>query len=56
MKLALVCGAATTLKGIVRGNIEILKSFRMNDMRLSASFFFLKPVLKLKQLIYRKVP
>lgn len=48
-------GAATTLKGIVRGNIEILKSFRMNDMRLPASFFLLKPVLKLKQLIYRKV-
>lgn len=48
-------GAATTFKGRVQGNIEILKSFRMNDMRLSASFFFLKPILKLKQLICRRI-
>ncbi len=48
-------GAATTIKGIARGNLEIMKSLRMNGMRLSASFFFLKPALKLKQLICRKV-
>ena len=48
-------GASTNLRGIVRGNVEILKSFRINNMYCSPWFFLYKPLLKLRQLIFRKV-
>ncbi len=51
-----VGGESTNLKGIMRGNIEIMKSFRMNNMYYSPMFFLRKPILKLRQLIFRKVP
>ena len=49
-----VGGASTNFKGIVQGNIEILKSFRMNNMYCSPLFFLHKPILKLRQLVFRK--
>jgi glycosyltransferase involved in cell wall biosynthesis len=47
-------GKATRLRGILRGNWEIIRSFRMNGFRLSLWFFAYKPILKLKQLIWRQ--
>jgi len=48
-------GKAGCLKGRIRGNWEIIQSFRMNGFRLSPWFFVYKPILKLKQLICRQV-
>ena len=46
-------GKANILRGIISGNREIIKSFRLNDLRLSPLFFVIKPVTKISQL-FRK--
>ena len=44
-------GKANVLRGIVRGNCEIVRSFRLNNLRLSPWFFIAKPITKISQLI-----
>jgi len=46
-------GKANVLRGIIRGNWEIIKSFRLNNLRLSPSFFILKPIMKISH-FFRK--
>jgi len=46
-------GKANVLRGIVRGNWEIIKSFRLNGLRLSPWFFIRKPMAKISQLFIR---
>ena len=46
-------GRANVLRGIIRGNKEILKSFRMNGIHLSPWFFVCKPITKISQLFAR---
>jgi len=47
-------GKANVLRGIIRSNWEIMKSFRLNDLRLSPWFFILKPATKISQLFTRQ--
>lgn len=44
-------GKANNLCGILKGNMEIIKAFHLNQIRLSPLFFLVKPVTKLKQLL-----
>jgi glycosyltransferase involved in cell wall biosynthesis len=46
-------GKANILQGIIRGNREIIRSFRLNNLRLSPWFFVLKPIKKISQLFTR---
>jgi len=46
-------GKANLLRGIIRGNRDIIRSFRLNNLRLSPWFFVLKPVMKISQLFAR---
>ncbi|NIP53056.1 MAG: glycosyltransferase [Phycisphaerae bacterium] len=46
-------GKANVLRGIIRGNLEIMRSFRLNDVRLSPWFFFYRPITKILQLFAR---
>ena len=46
-------GKANVLRGIIRGNWEIIRSFRLNNLRLSPWFFILKPIRKIFQLFTR---
>jgi thiamine transporter ThiT len=46
-------GKANVLRGMIRGNLEIIKSFRLNDLRLSPWFFVCKPIIKMSQLSQR---
>ena len=46
-------GKANILQGIIRGNWEIMKSFRLNGLPLSPWFFILKPITKITQLFTR---
>ena len=46
-------GRANVLRGIIRGNWEIMKSFRLNNLRLSPWFFIVKPITKISQLFTR---
>lgn len=46
-------GKANILRGIIRGNWEIIRSFRLNNLRLSPWFFVLKLVTKISQLFAR---
>jgi glycosyltransferase involved in cell wall biosynthesis len=46
-------GRANILQGIIRGNWEIIKSFRLNGLRLSPWLFILKPITKISQLFTR---
>jgi len=43
-------GKANVLRGMIRGNREIMRSFRLNNLRLSPWFFVLKPATKISQL------
>ena len=43
-------GKANVLRGMIQGNKEIIKSFRLNDLRLSPWFFIRKPITKISQL------
>jgi glycosyltransferase involved in cell wall biosynthesis len=46
-------GKANVLRGIIRGNLEIIRSFRLNGLCLSPWFFVLKPIMKISQLLRR---
>lgn len=46
-------GKANVLRGMIRGNWEILKSFRLNGLHLSPCYFVLKPIIKLSQILKR---
>jgi len=46
-------GKANVLRGIIRGNLEIIRSFRLNGLRLSPRFFIVKPIIKISQLFTR---
>jgi len=46
-------GKANVLSGIIRGNWEIIQSFRLNGFRLSPSFFVRKPIAKISQIFKR---
>jgi glycosyltransferase involved in cell wall biosynthesis len=46
-------GKANVLVGMVRGNREIIESFRLNGIRLSPWFFVCKPIIKISQLFVR---
>lgn len=46
-------GKANVLRGIIRGNCEIIRSFRLNSLRLSPWFFIVKPATKISQLFTR---
>ena len=46
-------GKANSLKGIMRGNLEIIRSFKLNGLKLSPLFFLTKPVNKAFQLFCR---
>ena len=43
-------GKANVLRGMIQGNKEIMKSFHLNDLRLSPWFFVCKPITKISQL------
>lgn len=46
-------GKANVLRGMIQGNKEIIKSFRLNGLRLSPLFFICKPITKISQLFAR---
>ena len=46
-------GKANVLRGIIQGNREIIRSFRLNNLRLSPWFFVRKPITKISQLFRR---
>jgi glycosyltransferase involved in cell wall biosynthesis len=46
-------GKANVLRGMIRGNWEIIKSFRLNGLRLSPWFFVRKPIAKISQLFIK---
>jgi len=43
-------GKAYDIRGRIQGNKEIIKSFHLNDFRLSPWFFVCKPITKISQL------
>ena len=46
-------GKANVLRGIIRGNLEIIRSFRRNSVHLSPLFFLYRPITKILQLFAR---
>lgn len=46
-------GKAYDFKGRIRGNIEIFKSFKVNDLKPSPFYFISKPVIKFSQILKR---
>jgi len=46
-------GKANVLRGIMRGNREIIRSFGINGLHLSPLFFINKPLTKISQLLKR---
>jgi len=46
-------GKANVLNGIIRGNMEIIRAFRINGVHLSPLFFILKPIEKISQVFVR---
>ena len=46
-------GKAYILRGIIRGNMEIIRSFRLNNLNISPFFFIHKPIIKICQLFNR---
>jgi glycosyltransferase involved in cell wall biosynthesis len=46
-------GKANVLRGIIRGNLEIIRSFRRNSVHLSPWFFLYRPITKILQLFAR---
>lgn len=47
-------GKANVIRGIMKGNAEIIKSFRLNGLHISPKFFVQKPITKISQL-FKKV-
>lgn len=48
-------GKANVLSGIIRGNMEIIKSFKLNGLQFSPLFFIKKPITKISQLLKKSV-
>jgi glycosyltransferase involved in cell wall biosynthesis len=48
-----VGGRANTVRGVLRGNREILRAFAANGMKPAAGFFWRKPLVKVGQLFRR---
>ena len=46
-------GKANVLRGMIRGNREIMKSFRLNNLRRSPWLFIYKPMIKISQFLQR---
>jgi glycosyltransferase involved in cell wall biosynthesis len=46
-------GKANVLRGMIQGNREIIRSFRLNGLRLSPWFFIRKPITKVSQIVRR---
>ena len=46
-------GKANVLRGIIRGNKEIIRSFRLNNLTISPLFFIHKPIIKIRQFFIR---
>lgn len=46
-------GKANVLSGIIRGNWEIVQSFRLNGLHLSPWFFVYRPIAKVSQIFKR---
>ena len=46
-------GKANVFGGIIRGNLEIIRSFRRNSVHLSPWFFLYRPIMKILQLFAR---
>lgn len=46
-------GKANVLNGVIRGNMEIIRAFRINGLHLSPLFFISKPITKISQLFMR---
>lgn len=46
-------GKANVLNGVIRGNMEIIRAFRINGLHLSPLFFTSKPIRKISQLFMR---
>lgn len=46
-------GKANILRGMICGNREIIKSFRLNNLCISPLFFIHKPITKISQLLTR---
>jgi len=46
-------GKANVLRGMIQGNREIVRSFRLNGLHLSPWFFVRKPITKISQLFRR---
>jgi glycosyltransferase len=44
-------GKANIIRGIIRGNSEIIRSFKMNNLSISPNFFICKPITKVMQLV-----
>lgn len=49
-------GRANTVRGVIRGNWEILKAFRRNGLRISMLFFVLKPIARIQQFLIHSEP
>ena len=47
-------GKANTISGVIRGNWEIIRAFRMNNIDISPWFFLLKPIHRINQILPRK--
>jgi glycosyltransferase len=48
-------GKANIIKGIIKGNFEIYKAFKINNIPMPLSYFPAKPFRKIKQLINIKI-
>ncbi|HBG27242.1 MAG: glycosyl transferase [Planctomycetes bacterium GWF2_41_51] len=48
-------GKAYGWKGRIRGNIEILQSFKLNSLKLSPWFFINKPLAKIMQIVKKRI-
>ncbi|HPS54272.1 MAG TPA: glycosyltransferase family 2 protein [Sedimentisphaerales bacterium] len=46
-------GRANVLQGMIRGNLEIIRSFKINDLHISPFFFISKPLTKISQIFKR---
>lgn len=46
-------GKANVFQGVIRGNWEIIRSFRLNNLHLSPWFFVYRPIKKMSQLFAR---
>jgi hypothetical protein len=46
-------GKANVLRGMICGNWEVIKSFRLNGLSLSPWFFVLKAITKISQIFRR---